>query len=117
MEKAREVGAAVLIVAQRAQWPGMRRDSENSAGAMLEAMQPLQEAAAEGLAVLMVRHAGKSAQEVGKSGRWSSAVSGVADLIVELSCPQATSAGQRRLRYRASDGFDTLVASISRPSW
>jgi len=61
--KCREVGASLLCVDTLPQWAGMKGDSENNSGHALEAVEPLQEAAAlANLAVVFVRHARKVVQ-------------------------------------------------------
>ena len=82
--EARERGARLLVVDTFGQFSGLRGDSENSAGAGLEAMEPLQIAAHDGLAVWINRHDRKSGGDVGESGRGSSAISGVVDIVLSL---------------------------------
>lgn len=84
INKAKEVGASVLFVDTLGQFAGIRGDAENSAGAAHEAMKPLQEAAAEGLAVVLTRHERKGGGEVGESGRGSSAFGGAVDIILSI---------------------------------
>ena len=81
---ARRVGAGVLVVDTVAQFAGLRGEAENSAGAALAAMRPLQAAAAIGLAVLTLHHERKSGGEVGESGRGSSAFAGAVDIVLSL---------------------------------
>jgi hypothetical protein len=83
-DKAMEFGAEVLVVDTLGQFAGIRGDSENSAGAAQEAMQPLQEAAAKGLAVVITRHERKGGGEVGESARGSSAFGGAVDIIMSV---------------------------------
>jgi hypothetical protein len=83
-EKALEIGAGVLVVDTLGQFAGIRGDGENNAGAAQEAMQPLQEAAAKGLAVEFTRHERKGGGEVGESGRGSSAFGGAVDVIMSI---------------------------------
>lgn len=82
--KALEIGAGVLVVDTVGQFAGIKGDAENSAGAALEAMKPLQEAAACGLAVVMTRHERKGGGEVGESARGSSAFGGAVDIILSI---------------------------------
>jgi hypothetical protein len=86
--KAVEFGADVLVVDTLAQFAGLRGDSENSVGAAQEAMQPLQEAAARDLAVIITRHERKGGGEVGESARGSSAFGGAVDIIMSVRRPQ-----------------------------
>ncbi|QYJ14220.1 hypothetical protein Rxycam_00016 [Rubrobacter xylanophilus DSM 9941] len=87
-EFAREVGAGVLVVDTLGQFAGLRGDAENSAGEALRAVQPLQRAAGEGLAVLFCRHERKGGGEVGEAARGSSAFGGAVDIILSLRRPE-----------------------------
>lgn len=82
--KCAEAGAGLMVVDTLPQFAGIRGDDENSAGEALLAMQPLQEAAGRGLAVIIVRHERKSGGAVGDSGRGSSAFAGAADIVLSL---------------------------------
>jgi hypothetical protein len=82
--KAKELGYRLLIVDTLSQFAGISGDAENSSGAALEAMRPLQEAAADGLAVVISRHERKGGGEVGESARGSSAFSGAVDIVLSL---------------------------------
>jgi Bifunctional DNA primase/polymerase, N-terminal/AAA domain/Primase C terminal 1 (PriCT-1) len=82
--KAVDIGASLLVVDTLGQFAGIKGDGENNAGAAQEAMQPLQEAAAKGLAVAFTRHERKGGGEVGESGRGSSAFGGAVDVIMTL---------------------------------
>ena len=81
-------GARLLVVDTMAQFAGLQGDAENNAGNALEAIRPLQLAAAEGLGVVFSRHERKSGGEVGDSGRGSSAFGGAVDSIVTLRRPE-----------------------------
>lgn len=89
--RAREVGAGLLVVDTLSQWAGLRGDAENAAGAALEAVGPLQATAADGLAVLVLRHERKSGGEVGDSARGSSAFGGAVDIVVQIRRPEGNS--------------------------
>jgi hypothetical protein len=65
----------------------LRGDSENAAGAVNEALEPLQYAAASGLAVLIVTHQRKSLGEFGEAVRGSNALTGGVDVVAELERP------------------------------
>jgi hypothetical protein len=82
--KAKEIGAGALFVDTLGQFAGIQGDGENSAGEAQKAMRPLQEAAAEGLAVVLTRHERKGGGEVGESGRGSSAFGGAVDVILSI---------------------------------
>ena len=84
-DEARRIGAKVLVVDTLGQFAGVRGDAENNAGAALEAVAPLQEAAAvDGLGVIILRHERKGGGEVGDSGRGSSAFAGAVDVVLRL---------------------------------
>jgi AAA domain len=78
------IGAGLLIVDTLGQFAGIKGDGENNAGAAQEAMKPLQEAAAKGLAVGFTRHERKGGGEVGEAGRGSSAFGGAVDIILSI---------------------------------
>lgn len=82
-----EFGAAAFVTDTLPQWAGIRGDSENDAGAALAAIEPLQAAAASGLAVAIVRHERKGGGVVGESGRGSTAFTGAVDIVVRLAQP------------------------------
>jgi hypothetical protein len=87
--QARTLGFRVLLVDTLGQFAGITGDSENNAGAALEAMRPVQAAAAQdGLAVLVNRHERKSGGDVGESGRGSSAFAGAVDIVLSLRRPE-----------------------------
>jgi len=79
-----KVGASLLIVDTLPQFAAMVGDSENDAGAALEAMEPLQAAAAHGLGIVVSRHDRKAGGDVGESGRGSSAFAGAVDIVLAL---------------------------------
>jgi AAA domain len=83
-DEAERIGAQVLVVDTLGQFASLRGDAENNAGAALEALRPLQEAAARGLAVILVRHDRKAGGMVGESGRGSSAFAGAVDIIIAI---------------------------------
>jgi len=70
---------------------------ENAAGEASAAMLPLQDAAHDGLAVLVCRHERKGGGEVGESGRGSSAISGDVDVILQLRRPEGNQPNTRRV--------------------
>lgn len=81
--KAREIGAALLVVDTLSRWAGIV--DENDAGAAMKAYAPLKDAAGkDGLAGLLLRHARKGGGEIGEAGRGSSGFSGEADILVDL---------------------------------
>jgi hypothetical protein len=93
----KEMKASLLVVDTLSQFAGIAGDSENDAGAALAAMLPLQKIAAEGIAVVIVRHARKSGGDIDDAGRGSSAFDGTADLILSLRKPDGNQPENRRL--------------------
>jgi hypothetical protein len=83
-EEMKRRGAKVLIVDTLPQFAGLKGDTENSSGNALEAIQPLQAIAAQGMGVLIVRHDRKAGGDVGDSARGSSAFGGAVDIILSL---------------------------------
>lgn len=83
-EKARTVGAVLLVVDTLGDWANLVGDAENNAGDALAAVRPLQAAAADGLAVLANRHERKGGGALGESGRGSSAFAGAVDVLIQL---------------------------------
>lgn len=83
-QMALDLGCGLYIVDTLPQFAKLRGESENSSGAALEAMEPLQEGAALGLGVLITRHEKKGISEIGESGRGSSAFGGAVDLMLSL---------------------------------
>ncbi len=70
---------------------------ENDAGEGGRVMVPLQNAAHEGMAVIVCRHERKGGGEVGESGRGSSAISGDVDVILQLRRPEGNQPKNRRV--------------------
>jgi hypothetical protein len=115
--EARRIGARVLGIDTVGQFAGVRGDSENNAGAALEAMAPVQEAAAaDGLAIFLLRHERKGGGDVGDSGRGSSAFAGAVDVVLRLRRPEgAARPGVRMLESlsRFDQTPDTLVIELT----
>jgi RecA-family ATPase len=86
--KAAEIGAKLLIVDTLSQFAGLQGDAENSSGSAYTALEPLQRAAQQGLAIWLPRHERKGGGEVGDSARGSSAFGGAVDIILALQRPQ-----------------------------
>ena len=89
IELCHEKGAGLLIVDTLPQFARLAGDAENDSGAALATMEPLQAAAASGLAVLVSRHDRKgtyarSGGDVGETGRGSSAFTGTVDIVVSI---------------------------------
>jgi hypothetical protein len=105
--KCKESQAGLLVVDTLPQFAGIKGDEENNSGAALEAMEPLQLAAAEGIGVIVVRHERKSGGDVGESGRGSSAFAGVVDVVISLRKPEGHSRKTVRLLQALSRFSET----------
>ncbi|MGO8683645.1 MAG: AAA family ATPase [Thermoleophilia bacterium] len=102
----REVGAVLLIVDTVGRWASLAGDQENDSGAALATMQPLEEAAAAGLAVLAIRHERKNpGADVVDAGRGSSAFAGAFDQLLSLKKAGGQGHDNRR-RLLAEGRFD-----------
>jgi hypothetical protein len=86
----RDHDLGVLVVDTFDKWTGLRGDAENNAGSVLEVLEPLQQAAAAGLVVLLVAHQRKSFGEYGEAVRGSNALAGGVDVVVELERAKQT---------------------------
>lgn len=95
--KAKTLGVGLVVVDTLSDWSDLQADMENDAGAALEAMRPLQEMAAAGLAVLVLRHERKSGGEVGQAARGSSAFGGATDIVLSLKKDPSLGHENRRL--------------------
>jgi 5S rRNA maturation endonuclease (ribonuclease M5) len=101
----KRTGARLLVVDTLSQFAGITGDSENDAGEALRAMAPLQIAAGEGVAVVVIRHERKSGGSVGESGRGSSAFAGAVDTVISIRRPEGN--GRNTLRVIQAVGrFD-----------
>lgn len=85
--KAREVGAALLVVDTLVKFAALEDDTENSAGHVMKAMTPVQEARDSGIGVLLIRHERKAGGSVAEAGRGSSAFEAEVDIIMQLRRP------------------------------
>jgi hypothetical protein len=97
--------AKLLVIDTLTQFAGIAGDGENNAGDALAVMRPLQQAAAEGISVLAVRHERKSGGSVGDSGRGSSAFGGAVDIVLSLRRPEGSHKRNVRL-IQALSRFD-----------
>jgi hypothetical protein len=91
IEECKRLGSKLLVVDTGAQFAKLVGDSENNAGDVLQAMQPLQEATAAGIAVILVWHERKSGGDVGDAGRGSCAVGGAVDVVLAIRRPGGNS--------------------------
>jgi hypothetical protein len=104
--EAKKRGCGVLVTDTLSQFAGLRGDAENASGMAMEALEPLQRAAAEdGLAVLVVRHERKSGGDLGDAARGSSAFGGGVDIVLLLRRP-APSPNQKLRELLGVGRFD-----------
>jgi hypothetical protein len=115
IEECKRRGAKMLVIDTLAQFAGLAGDSENNAGDALKALLPLQKAAAQGIAVVVVRHERKGGGPIGDSGRGSSAFAGAVDIIVSLRRPEGNQPRNVRLLQAVSrfDSFDDVLIELT----
>jgi len=77
-------GARVLIIDTLAAWTAVGPQMERDAGCAMEAMRPLADAAAKGLAVIAIHHARKGESHEGDGARGSSAFTAASDIQIEV---------------------------------
>jgi hypothetical protein len=87
IEECKRQNAKLMVVDTGPQFAKLVGDSENNSGAVLQALQPLQEAVAAGIAVIIVWHERKGGGDVSDAGRGSSAVGGAVDVILAIRRP------------------------------
>jgi KaiC/GvpD/RAD55 family RecA-like ATPase len=100
-------GLDVLVVDSFARWAD--GDQENDARAMIREFKPLEEAAAAGLAVVLVHHTRKNPGTFGDDLRGSNALSGAAATVVTI---RRTKAGGSRRVLRAVSWFDSAPETL-----
>jgi hypothetical protein len=100
-------GWVLLVVDTVGRWAGVAGDGENNSGTAMEAMEPAHDAAADGLAVLVVRHDRKGGGEVGESGRGSNAWTGEVDIVLQLARPEGNAPPTQRVLSTLSRFRDT----------
>jgi hypothetical protein len=86
--------------------------SENEAGLMLEALLPLRRLTTAGLAVLLLHHPRKQTSAEGESARGSGALSGHADILMELSYFSTASSDDRRRKLVAVSRFEETPRQV-----
>jgi hypothetical protein len=69
---------------------------ENNAGPMMEFLAPLQHLTTAGLAVLLLHHPRKQSSQPGNTPRGSGALTGFADILIEMHHPISPAANDRR---------------------
>src|SRR5206468_7470219 len=91
-------GLGVLVIDTWDKWVSLAGDAENQAGAIVKALEPLQKAAAEGLAVFIVAHQRKAGGSYGEAVRGSNALTGGVDVVAELERAPAIAGEHGSLR-------------------
>lgn len=94
---AKAQGHGIIVVDTFAAWAELHGDSENYAGAVQHAIQPLEQAAEAGLAVLFLTHTRKSGGDNGAGVRGSSALPAAVDILFELRRVQDQAGNAREL--------------------
>ncbi len=84
---------------------------ESGPAKMLECLLPLQSLANQGLAVWIVHHPAKGKRAEGGTARGTSALTGCADILMEMSCYRRASSRDRRRRI---SGFSRYAATPRR---
>jgi hypothetical protein len=102
--------AGLLVIDTLSRFAGIDGDGENDAGKADAAMAPLQLAAADGLAVIVLRHERKAGGDVGDSGRGSTAFGGATDIILAI---RRSEAGPNVRRIYALSRFDETPDILS----
>lgn len=80
--------------------------SENLAMLVLEGLSPMLRLAREGLGVLIAHHPAKGVQREGQAARGSGAISGCADILLEMSFVGQNSHFDRRRRLQGYSRFE-----------
>ena len=114
-KECKRVGAKLLVVDTLPQFAGIRDDEENSTGAALEALEPIQAVVAMGTAVVVIRHDGKADRNVGDSARGASQWSGVPDIIISVRRGEGNSSPTVRVLHtisRLDETPDKLVIDL-----
>ena len=99
-EHCRRLGIVLVVIDTLSKWAGLQGEEEQAAGFAMEAVGQLQYLAANGTAVIAVRHERKSGGATGEAGRGSSAFAGDLDTITSIR--KVT--GQRTQRKLGAEG-------------
>jgi hypothetical protein len=102
--QAKKAGAELLVVDSFPHFAKLPKDGAKDASLINEAFRPLQAAAAEGLAVLLIHHERKGGGEAGEGVRDSGAIVASSDIILELGRIDRPSSRKLELlsRFRSS---------------
>jgi Bifunctional DNA primase/polymerase, N-terminal/AAA domain/Primase C terminal 1 (PriCT-1) len=99
----------LLVIDTFDKWTGLRGDDENKTGAILQALEPLAQATAAGLAPFLITHQRKSGGRYGEAVRGGNALVGWADIVIELDRVPPSLDESRRQRVLSCIGrFDEV---------
>jgi hypothetical protein len=105
-----ELGVVLVVVDTLSDWAGLRGDEENSAGAALQAIQPLRDLAGlPNLSIVVARHERKSGGAIGRSARGSSQFTGAVDVVLLLRDSNA----KNRRTLEAISRFDDTPEAVT----
>ncbi|MGA7918070.1 MAG: AAA family ATPase [Candidatus Acidiferrales bacterium] len=107
VRECKRVGATLLVIDTLPHFAGLKGDSENNSGDALAAMEPLLQAASEGIGIILVRHERKSGGDVADSGRGSSAFAGAVDIVLSLRRPEGNAKKTLRVLHALSRFSET----------
>jgi hypothetical protein len=88
IDEAERVGAVMLVIDTLPYWAQLPREAQNDAGVVQETMEPLLRAAKSGLALLIPVHQRKGGGEDGEAVAGATAITGAADIVLELERTQ-----------------------------
>jgi predicted ATP-dependent serine protease len=109
---AKDRGAGILVVDVFDKWVKLKGEQENNAGAVLEALAPLDWAAGQGLAVIIVTHQRKSEGKHGEAVRGTNALVGGVDVVLELERVRGDADPHIRV-LRAESRFDSTPPELA----
>ena len=108
---AEHVGPGGLVIVDTlADFAGLAADAENTAGAVLSTLRPLQEVAGNDRAVLVVSHQRKAAGDHGEAVRGSNALTGAVDVVIEFE--RAPGIGDYGRVLKAGSRFSATPADL-----
>lgn len=84
VEECQQRGATILLIDTYARFARLGADGEKDAGRTQEVLEAVLEATAKGIAVILVTHIKKGDGDEGEAIRGSTALTGVADIVIEL---------------------------------
>ena len=108
-----ERNAGILVVDTASQFARLQGDGENSAGTVLEALRPLQEAAQRhNLTIIIVHHDRKGGGHITESGRGSSAYAQAVDVILNIRQPQGSQSTPNIRELQATGRYTDLITDL-----